>query len=107
MKISPLQKYILLTVYTSRSKKISRQIFTRFYEKSRRKPKEADVQNIITKSIERLINREFLVGYGRHTPHKWFIEAVRLTLKGKKLARKLLGEQQKLPFKIKNKGKNK
>ena len=71
----------------------------RFYEKQKTKPKPEDQQNIITKSLERLIDKELLIGYGRRTPHKWFIEEIKLTRKGKKLAKKLLGEQQVLPFK--------
>ncbi|MDZ7798093.1 MAG: hypothetical protein U5L76_00575 [Patescibacteria group bacterium] len=101
MRISNLQKYILVNSYFSKSQKTNRSIFEDFYKNKRKKPKKRDIQNIITKSIERLIQKELLVGYGRRTPHMWFIEKVRLTSKGRKQVKKLLGQQQKLPFKIK------
>lgn len=105
MNISKLQKYILITAYLNRGKKMSRKGFERFYNSYKRKPKLPDIQNIITKSLERLIDKELLIGYGRRTPHKWFVDEISLTGKGKKTAKKLLGEQQPLPFKINKKGK--
>ncbi|MFH1367277.1 MAG: hypothetical protein ABIH38_04835 [Patescibacteria group bacterium] len=103
MNISKLQKYILITVYSNRGQKISRKGFERFYNSSKKKPKKDDIQNIITKSSERLIDKELLIGYGRRTPHKWFIDEISLTGKGKKTARKCFGEQQTLPFKKRKK----
>ncbi len=103
MKISKLQKFILVTAYTNRAKKITRRGFDKFYKDQKKKPKKDDVKNIITKSIERLIDKEMLIGYGRRTPHKWFINDIQLTVKGRKTAKKMLGEQQKLPFKKINK----
>lgn len=98
MKLSELQKYILLKALSA-NKKISRAGFIEFYNKRKKKPKKEDRAGIISKSIERLINKELLVGYGTRTPHKWFIKEISLTGKGKKTAKKLLGEQQKLPLK--------
>jgi hypothetical protein len=98
VNISKLQKFILITAYLNRGKKMSRQGFERFYNSQKIKPKKQDVQNIITKSSERLIDKEMLVGYGRRTPHKWFIDEISLTVKGRKTARKMLGEQQPLPL---------
>ena len=99
-KISKLQKYILVSTYGNRAKKISRRGFEKFYKDQKKKPKKNDIKNIITKSLERLIDKEMLIGYGRRTPHKWFIDEIQLTVKGRKTTKKLLGEQQKLPFKI-------
>lgn len=104
MSLSKLQKYILLQCGSSRNHKLPRQEFNKLYNGLKKKPKAEDIQNSITKSLERLINRELMVGYGVRTPHKWYIKEVRLMPKGIKLARKLLGEQQKLPFR-KNKNK--
>jgi len=101
MRISNLQKYILVNCYLSKAQKINRYIFEDYYKNKKKKPKKRDIQNIITKSIERLIQKELLIGYGRRTPHMWFIEKVRLTTRGRKRAKKLLGQQQQLPFKIK------
>jgi hypothetical protein len=49
-----------------------------------------------------LIDKEFLIGYGVRTPKKWFIKEIKLTVNGRRMAKKLQGEQQALPFKIKN-----
>jgi len=70
----------------------------RFY-KNKKKPKKSLQAKIITVSIERMIERGLLVGYGVRTPRKWFIKEIRLTKEGIKLAKKLLGEQMKLPLK--------
>lgn len=58
--------------------------------------------NVISRSVDRLISKQLLVGYGRKTARKWFVERVRLTPKGKTVARQMLGEQQTLPLKIEN-----
>lgn len=105
MKLSYLQKYILLVGYGEKDK-FSRDWLLKFYDKSatpadrsRRKPKREDQVNIITKSLERLIDKELLIGYGVRTPHKWFIREIKLTAKGRRAAKRLMGEQQILPLK--------
>jgi len=98
MRLSKLQKHILLQGLNQKGK-FSRNILVKFYSIQKKKPKKEDRVNIITKSLERLINKELLTGYGIRTSRKWFIKEIKLTLKGKKAAKKLLGEQQKLPFK--------
>lgn len=97
MRLSILQKYILLQSLNQKGK-FGRDVLVKFYDNYKRKPKEADITNIITKSLERLINKELLIGYGVRTTYKWFIKEIKLTPKGKKTAKKLLGEQKKLPF---------
>lgn len=98
MKLSHLQKYILLIGHEEKGK-FSRGKLLKFYERRKRKPKVEDQVNIITKSLERLIDKELLIGYGIRTPHKWFIKEIKLTAAGRKIAKKLRGEQQILPFK--------
>lgn len=99
MYFSALQKYILLQCHERRRRKCDREIFLQFYNKNKIKKNRKDIVNIITKSIERLIDRELLIGYGIRTSHKWFIKEIKLTPKGRRRAKKLLGEQQKLPLK--------
>lgn len=100
MRLSPLQKYLLRTCYTTSAKVVTRLGFAKFYEGQKVKPKVGDMVNIITKSLESLIDKGLMVGYGVRTPEKWYIKEVRLTPLGRRVARKLLGEQQSLPFKI-------
>jgi hypothetical protein len=98
MKLSHLQKYILLAGYGEKEK-FSRGRLLKFYDRQKRKPKKEDRVNIITKSLERLIDNGFLTGYGMRTPKKWFIKEIKLTAVGRRAGRKLQGEQASLPFK--------
>ena len=113
MRLSLLQKYILRTVYEGRLKRFPRDRLVQYHAEERgtsrvaitRKRAEGnDAVNAITKSVERLIDKELMVGYGVRTPHKWYIHEVGLTAKGKKAAKRLRGEQQELPLKKKESG---
>lgn len=98
MRLSTLQKFILLKCYHSRSLKVDRNSFVTFYGK--KGTARADMRTkVITGSLENLIDKELLTGIGERTKHKWFIRQVSLTANGKKQARKLLGQQ--LKFKLK------
>ncbi len=98
MRLSRLQRHVLV-MCVIRGGRSSRDPFYEFYRGTKRPPKRDDQVNAVTKTLERLIDREFLVGHGLRTPHKWYIREVRLTPKGKKIARELLGKQQSLPLK--------
>ena len=95
MRLSRLQKYILFLGYEERGK-LDRSRVLDFYKKSKLESKSQ--VNTITKSLERLIARGLLVGYGVRTSKKWFIKKVRLTPFGRKAVRFLHGEQKKLPL---------
>ncbi|MDP2789656.1 MAG: hypothetical protein Q8O51_00850 [bacterium] len=107
--LSPLQKFLLKECLDSAVTK--RSALKKFYVKQSNPPKaedpprlrsakrrEAGQQNAITKSLERLVDRGYMVGFGRRTPKKWYIEGVRLTPVGRRVARNLLGKQQQIPF---------
>lgn len=95
MRISLLQKFILQECYNRSGLRAERTGLVKFYS-GQKAPKKELRAKIITRSMESLIDKEFLVGYGVRTSHKWFIKEIRLTNKGVKIARKLLGEQLKL-----------
>lgn len=97
MRLSALQKFILTECY-SRKGRIKKKVLLAFYDKQKEKPSGKDQGDTVTKSVESLIDKGLMVGYGVRTPKKWYIEEVRLMPKGRKIARKLLGEQQKLPL---------
>ncbi|MFA6098755.1 MAG: hypothetical protein WCV50_03195 [Patescibacteria group bacterium] len=97
MKLSRLQKFILLSSFGTGGK-IKRIQFQKFYDKKNKLPKPGDQQGIITKSLERMIKRGLLIGYGRRTPEKWFIDEVKLTPRGRKEVRRQSGRQQQLPL---------
>lgn len=98
MNLSKLQKYILLQSINSRQLRISRSVFEKFYEHEKNPPKDRIRANIITKSLERLIERGLMIGFGEKTQHKLFIRETKLTAKGKKAALSLLGRQSQFPF---------
>lgn len=92
MNFSELQKYILKRTYLGGSK-TPRGFFNSFY----RQAGEIEVKTI-TKSLERLIAKGLIVGFGHKTAEKWFTEKVALTQRGRKITRRLFGQQQALPF---------
>ncbi len=99
MNLSNLQKYILLQSWQSNKLRISRAIFNKFYESSKNPPNKELQAKIITRSIERLIDKGLLIGFGEKTQYKLFINQVKLTSRGKNITKKLLGQQAELPFK--------
>jgi hypothetical protein len=94
MRLSALQRSILRECYQLRKSRTPRPALKKFY-----KGRSQDSVDSITKSLERLIDKGLLIGYGRRTPKKWFIEEVRLTPLGRRIAKLTLGQQQHLPFK--------
>ncbi len=100
MRLSSLQKYILLSLVGARGN-CKRSQLMRFYDKQKDPPKKIDQHGILTKSLERLIDKGLMIGYGRRTPEKWFIDEVRLTSRGTREAKKLFGKQQVLSFTLK------
>ena len=87
--LSTLQRYILRTALAVQKVEIKRDMFLDYYQR-----KHAPISiDSLTRAIERLIDRGFLIGYGRRTPKKWFIETVRLTGVGRKQAKELYGKQ--------------
>ena len=101
MRISKLQKYILEKVWNDNKIKVSRNNFNNFYNKIKKAPNKKLQIKIITKSIERLIANGLLIGFGEKTQYQLFIHKVKITPLGKKIIKKILGEQIKLPFKNK------
>ncbi|MBU2576064.1 hypothetical protein KKF64_03205, partial [Patescibacteria group bacterium] len=78
----------------------SRRIIDDNYKTSKSRSKEENFRKIITQSIERLIDRGLLVGYGMKTKEKLFITKIRLTSKGRSTAREMRrARQKKLPLK--------
>lgn len=99
MALSALQKSILKECYVAKKPRVPRSLFQRYYQ--RKNGSNATLSDSITVSLERLIDRGLLVGFGRRTPKKWFIEEVRLTSEGRRASHKILGQQQKLPLRLK------
>ena len=101
MKLSLLQKFILKEGFGTKGR-ILRSRFNKFYN-GKVTPTILERVKVISKSIDRLIAKGLLAGFGEKTQHKWFIKEVQLTAKGLAEAKKLMGEQTSLPFKGKKK----
>lgn len=101
MALSGLQRYILKQAAASPQQTLRRQAIVHFYDDVSPRPKPHDLANIIGRSLDRLVVKELVVGYGRKTAQKWYIERITLTPKGRGAARRLLGVQQALPLKMK------
>lgn len=104
MRLSPLQQYILKTVY-DRGGRVDREVFFRYYKSDKKPPNPVIQTKVITKSLFRLIDKSLMLGFGYRTQHRWFLESVELTPNGKKEAAKFFGEQQELPLTRKRKQK--
>ncbi|MFA6253102.1 MAG: hypothetical protein WCV69_02690 [Patescibacteria group bacterium] len=98
MPLSPLQKYIIKQTGENTKNRLSRNVLAQYYSNKKKAPSTKLQANIITKSLERLINQGYLVGFGQKTQYKLFITHIKLTPRGKKIARKFLGQQAELPI---------
>lgn len=101
MRFSKLQKDILTRAVLSHEARIGRNSFAAWYGK-RASQLTKDEHHALTVSLERLIDRGLLIGYGRRTTEKWFIDVVRLTPLGRRTARALFGKQATLPLRKKS-----
>lgn len=97
--LSSLQKFILLQGSLTGFGATSKKSLLKYYDKKSNKPDSKDAKNIISKSVDRLIGKGLIVGFGYKTAEKMFISSIKLTPQGKKIVRRLQGVQQKLPFK--------
>ncbi len=97
MRRTGLQGSILERVWRARGR-IDRRAFLDHYAGKGPRPSRKDQVDAITRALERLIGRGFLLGYGVRTSEKWFIKEVAITPKGRAACRRLLGVQQRLPI---------
>ncbi|MBI5467074.1 MAG: hypothetical protein HY975_02560 [Candidatus Kerfeldbacteria bacterium] len=93
MRLSALQRFIIRECYQYPKPRVPRSPFEKYYAK-----RSSTATDNITASLERLVDRGLLIGYGRRTPRKWFIEEVRLTSLGRRTVRLTFGQQQRLPL---------
>jgi len=99
MKLSSLQRYILLACHDAKGQRREHRGLEQFDETEKDRPSEKAAQDSVTRSLERLIDKELLIGYGVRTSHKWYLNEIRLTPKGRKVVRGLLESRQtRLPL---------
>lgn len=105
MRLSDLQKYILKSIWQAGYNCQNRRELEDYYKDRSHPPSEEQRIKIITRSLERLIDKGLLIAYGHKTQEKFFIEEVKLTIQGRRVARELVGKQMKLPLRSKQKEK--
>jgi len=99
MRLSGLQKYILNQCYLKNGGGL-RGDFYGFYSKKELAENKKNREDIIHNSLESLVAKDLLVAFGRKTAQKWFINKVKLTAKGRKIAKEIIKQRQrKLPIK--------
>ncbi|MEK7073463.1 MAG: hypothetical protein AAB974_03445 [Patescibacteria group bacterium] len=82
--LSALQKRILLSALAAKN--------------GRRTPVAGHKTRVVSRALDRLITRGLVIGMGVKTAQKWYITGVRLTPAGRRAARALAGQQQRLPL---------
>lgn len=94
MRLSKLQKNILEFIYTSKKEFAARKDLYRFYPLEEIKKNFINIQSVLQKSIENLIEKEYVTGYGYKTAQKWFVQKIKLTRSGKIKAGELVKSKQ-------------
>ncbi|MDD5071636.1 MAG: hypothetical protein PHQ42_02785 [Patescibacteria group bacterium] len=100
MRLSGLQKYILGQCYLNKNGLTPKADFYGFYPKKEFEENKKNIQDIINKSLESLVDKDLLIAFGHKTAKKWFIHKVKLTAMGKREAKEIIKQRQgKLPIK--------
>ena len=100
MRLSKLQQYILTQCYFSKDDVNLKVDFYDFYPKKDLEKNYKNIQDTIHKSLESLTKKDLIISFGKKTAYKWFIEKVKLTAKGRNLAKEFISKRQrKLPMK--------
>lgn len=97
MRLSPLQRYLLLEGYTQK-RRLSKAYLLRYYETMSHPPSVKDQHSALDKSIERLLLQGFVRSHGTKTQEKWVIEQVSLTREGRAVAGEILKTRGRLPL---------
>jgi hypothetical protein len=100
MRLSKLQKYILLKCFENKSYSEQKIEFYKFYSEKEIRNNKIKIQVGIQKSIDNLVSKDLLVAFGHKTAKKWSVDKVKLTTIGKQKAKELIKSRQKtLPIK--------
>ena len=100
MRLSKLQKFILMKCFEKKNKTEMKTNFYDYYPAKEISKNKIAVQVALQNSIENLVKKDLVVAIGHRTVKKWYVNKVRLTAKGKKKAKELVRDKQrKLPIK--------
>lgn len=97
-RLLPFQEYILKTCYSKRGKKMKKaDLFGYFKVQDKRSRGYQNTHSKIIKTIDSLIKKGLVVGFGWRTQKEWHYREIKLTACGKKKAQQLLA-MRKLPL---------
>jgi hypothetical protein len=97
-RLLPFQEYILKTCYLKKGKKIKKaELFDYFKVKDRKSKGYQNIHSKIIKTIDSLIKKGLVIGFGWRTQKEWHYREIKLTVWGKKKAQQLLA-MRKLPL---------
>ena len=100
MRLSKLQKHILLKCFEAGPKPLPKTEFYAFYSSAEVKNNLNSVQIRMHNSIENMVDKDWVVVHGHKTALKFYIDSVRLSAKGKRLAKEIIQKKQRrLPIK--------
>jgi len=100
MRLSRLQKHILTQCYSNKNSAKLKSDFYNFYPKKDLKKNKLGIQVSLQKSFDNMVEKDYIIAYGHKTARKWYVNKIKLTVKGRKLAKTLIkGRQRRLPIK--------
>ena len=100
MRLSKLQKYILNQCYLSKNTAKPKADFYSFYSKKELEKNKRNIIDIVHRSLESMIKKDLIIAYGKKTSQKWFIQKIKLTNEGGRIAQEIIKQRQrKLPIK--------
>jgi len=95
MRLSKLQKYILAKCYEQKNKPVLKISFYKYYPDKEVKENRLGVQVGIQKSIENLVAKNLAIAFGYRTTKKFYIHKVKLTVRGRRIAKELIKSRQR------------
>lgn len=95
MRLSRLQKFILFKCHEARNATERKAAFYSHYPEKEWKENKNSIQIRVQNSIENMVKKNWAVAEGYKTMKKFYIERVKLTAKGKKLAKGLIMKKQR------------
>lgn len=99
MYLSRLQRFILEACLNGRGGGAAPSDFYSFYKQVSRRSVRKTMVDTVNKSLDHLVDRGFLIAYGRRTAERFFVDRVRLTPLGRRVANtQVKSKQNKLPL---------
>lgn len=97
MNLSSWQRLMLREAAKAKPR-VHRRLFEQEYKRLNPEASQKEVMDMVTKTMERLIDRGLAIGYGYKTQYKLFLTTLNLTPAGRKVAKEISKKQILLPL---------